>query len=191
MKATELTYPTKANFKEYAGITGAGDDDTIDQMLAHAQAAVEKHTGRVFVSASTTEDFFVNLPTITKNSLQLNLFRDLVSVTTVTNGNSEVISANDYDLYPKVPYYQIRLRRGKGVIWQSDGEDTPIQIAGSWGYSAACPDDIFLEIMRLTRLSFTARSSGEGVIVTRSGNLIDKSQWPPSTIQILDEYIRT
>ena len=173
------------------GIAGAGDNTEITQMLAHAVKAVEKHTNRVFVGATATKPFFVRFPFVTRNGLQLNLYEDLVSVTTVTNGNADVISSGDYDLYPAIPYYRINLRRGKSVHWQSDGDDTPISIAGKWGYAVACPDDIFLEIMRITALVFRAKSEGEGVVLTRTGHIIDKGQWPPSTVDVLEEYIRS
>lgn len=186
-----MTYPTKAECKTYAGIVGATHDTTIDQILAHIIKAVETHTNRLFVAASVTKTFKVRHPFVTRKGMRLNLFRDLVSITTLTNGNGDVIASGDYDLFPEVPYYRIDLRRGKGNWFQSDGEDTSISIAGSWGYSTACPADIFLEIMRLVRLTFEARSDGEGVFVTRQGTIIDRAQWPKSTLEILDGKART
>jgi len=186
-----MTYPTLAQCKTYMGVVGAADDTEITQMLVHAIKAVEKHTHRVFVGATATKTFFVRFPFVTRNGLQLNLYEDLVSVTTVTNGNADVVASGDYDLYPAIPYYQINIRRGKSVHWQSDGDDTPISIAGKWGYAVACPDDIFLEIMRIAALSFRAKAEGEGVAITRTGLIIDKGQWPPSTLAVLEEYIRS
>ena len=185
-----MAYPTLAQTKVYMAVVGITHDATITQLLAASVAAVEKHTNRVFVEATLTETFRVRFPFITNNGLILHLFKDLVSVTTLTNGEGTVIAATDYDLYPKIPYYQIQLRRGKGIYFQSDGEDTPITVLGKWGYSVDVPDDVFAEIMRITDLSFRARAEGAGIRVTRTGNIIDKGQWPPSTLSVLEAYIR-
>lgn len=185
-----MTYPTLDQIKTWAGIAGAGDDTALGQIRTDAIAAVEKYCNRLFVAASVTVKFQVRFPWVTDNSLRLNLFRDLVSVSSITNGNADTIVAADYHLHEEVPYHQIRLRRGKSVYWQSDGEDTKISIAGSWGFSTACPDDIFVAIMRVASLTIRTRDEGPGVFVSRSGAIIDKSQWTPSIIDVLNNRRR-
>lgn len=91
--------------------------------------------GRTFYSRTETQYF--NKPCT--GDRQLDMIDDLLAVTTLTNGNGDVIAAADYLLMDKgkPPYYAIRLTQSTQVYWQGDDDGNTeqiITIAGTWGY---------------------------------------------------------
>jgi len=181
-----MAYPTLAQCKAFMGVAGAGDDIPIAQILAAVVEQVEQYCARVFVAGAATHTYPVSSPWVSRDLLTLYLFRDLVSVTTLTNGDGVVIAAANYDLRDDEPYHKIVLREGLGYRWASDGLSTPITVLGSWGYSAACPADIFLAIMELVGTSYRGLSDGSGTQLTAKGAIIDKSTWPKRILRVLD-----
>lgn len=77
----------------------------------------------------------------------LDLKRDLLSVTTLTNGEGSVITSTGYWLEPRNStgaYRHIRLKTSESWIFNTDGE---ITVAGNWGYTTA-PDDLIQEVTK-------------------------------------------
>lgn len=131
-------------FKAYRGSTGTGDDALFVQCLNQAQQEVENYCGRTFESSTGTryyrEDDLKNLPGIGGSGNVLWLGRDLLSVSTLTNGDETAFTSTEYWLEPRnstTCYQYIRLRTGQSWIFETDGE---ISVAGTWGYSTA-PDE--------------------------------------------------
>jgi len=70
------------------------------------------------------------------------LHQPILSVTTLTNGDGQVIPSDGYYLYPAhgSRYMWIDIRKDKGLYFQwSATPQRAITIAGSWGYSATAP----------------------------------------------------
>jgi len=182
-----MAYPTLSQVKAYMGVSGAGDDVPLAQILAGVVKQVESFCGRVFVAAAATRTFPVKPPYV-YNGLVLNLFADLVAVTTLTNGDGDVIPAAAYYLHEpnRVPYYQVRLLPESGYVFQSDGAGTAISLAGSWGYSTTCPEDVFLAIMEMCADAHGSRADGAGTQVSYQGTIIDKSKWGDNVLRVLE-----
>jgi hypothetical protein len=174
------------------GVSGATEDTTITQLLNDAIAQIERETLRTFVAAADTREYPKRPPYVTLRGTMLTPGDDFVSVTTLTNGNGEVIAATDYYLLPigKTPYYQIQLKQSATERFSVGSDGTLIELVGSFGFSAACPADIFRVILELVSLGFAGRAEGSGQEITSKGTLIDKAAWPDWMVESVNRYVR-
>jgi len=187
-----MTYPSVAQCKVYMNITDGGDDTTIAQVLADSIAQVERETLRTFVASAQTRNYRAVAPYVTQRKTMLTMKEDLVSVTSLTNGDGVVIAASDYQLLPVkgAPFYQIWLLPSASVVFNIGSDGTLIALAGSFGFSAACPGDIFRVILELTDMGYASRSQGSGQEITSRGTIIDMSVWPDWMVESVDRYVR-
>ena len=185
-------YTTTTAVKTYLGISGAGDDDLIDDLIDRAQAAIERYTGWVFEAATDTRYF--ESDAVVDSVLWTG--GDLVSITTLTNGDDDdtEISSDDYRLLPRnagPPYFGVRMLVDTTTTWDFD-VDGEVSILGTWGYSASPPNDIIHACIRLAGYYYRQRDSqvfdvtaipGAGVIQIPQGISADVRL-------ILDKYPR-
>lgn len=128
------------------GIQSGDDDGYIERLIARAGAFIDDQTGRQFVAVTETryydptdEDFF--------DGAFLYLDKDLVSITTLTNGDGDVLTAaTEYIKLPvndAPPYSTIKLIETGGISWTYDDDpEIAVSILGSWGYQATVPKAI-------------------------------------------------
>ncbi len=189
-----MAYPTLNQVKAYIPIAGDTENVKLTQMLDGAITAVEQDTGRLWVATTATRNFRAEHPFVTQHRTMLSFFEDLATITSITNGDGTVLAAADYDAISTpgttTPFYQIHIRNTSNVRWQNGADGTRIAIAGKWGYSEACPDDIFLAILELVHLSQAAQADGSGLTITPRSGIIDKGQWPPRVLRTLDNRRR-
>lgn len=188
-----MAYPTLAQVKTRLGIPDTTEDTTITQILNGAIDTAEKHCGRVFVAANATINYDAVAPYVTKNKRVLHLFADLVSITTLTNGDGSVIASSDYRSWPfTTPYYEIELDRRSGLIFTDATQ--PISVAGDWGYSASCPDAIFQAILDLCHYVYFGTHSGSGganmQASRQTGMIVAPDVIPPKIEAVLDLFRR-
>jgi len=183
-----VAYTTLAELKIYLDIsTGTtGDDDLLERFLTVAQQEIEDITGTVFESSAATRvyksDALRDIPVgsqVTNPSLPgggvggfswdwpgsgvrgyrvLKLDRDLLSITTLTNGDTNTISSTGYWLEPRndPPYRYIRLRTSEQWAFETDGE---ISILGVWGKSTAPSASIVQANLELAAYLYKAKDS--------------------------------
>ncbi len=114
--------------------TSTIDDSVITDMIEQASRIMDTLCGgRWFYKYSATR--YYDLP----EDRQLDLGEELISVTTLTNGDATVITTSDYILIDRnnPPYYAIRLKETSSVVWQLDSSgnsEQVITLAGYWGY---------------------------------------------------------
>lgn len=188
-----MAYPTLSEFKSFISITGAGDDANLTFILDQTIAMVEKYTGRLFVSgAAANRGYPADIPYVTQGAQVLTPRADLASITSVTNGNGVAIVSGDYYVFPigDTPIVQIRLKLVAGLVFVNGSDGTQIVVNGQWGYSVACPDDIFTNILELANLAQATRHDGSGQSLTSRGIIIDKSRWPERVLRNLKGYRR-
>lgn len=183
-----MAYPSVVEIQAY--IDTPGDATVIGQMRAYAIEAVEQYTNRTFITNTATKTFPARMPFVTQFTRVLTPFDDLSTITTVTNGNGDLVSDYYVQTNRSGTIYQLILKPESGVIWQNGSDGTHISIAGSWSYSASCPDDIFLVIMQICQMSLASKEEGAGVTVTKSGVIIDKSKWTEEMVRVLDGKAR-
>ena len=176
-----------------AGISvNAIDDGILYDMMEQGSRAIDAFCGgRTFYAR--TETHYFDIPA----DDQLDVDDDLLTVTTLTNGDDTTIASTAYYLLNRnhPPYYALRLRASSGITWLVDtnGESTQvIELAGTWGYvSRTATDARSIRIIRLTEsaaLDIVAheyrRRFGENTtsttIVTASGVVITPEGFPQS-----------
>lgn len=200
-------YVTAAEFKaEYKDIVGAADDAFIARALQAAQDAIE--TGRygigrvVLADSDTTHYFDADGPSVDSLDLWVSDIGDLCSITTVTNGDSVVVTSGQYTTYPKTltnaspSYTRIRLLPNSGVTWTwSTDPENAISIVGKWGMwstIAAVPESFTLSVMELTAFFLESRKSQvfDTVAIPDAGIIQIPSGWPASVMARLEPYRR-
>jgi hypothetical protein len=111
----------------------ATDDLVIDEILEQASRYCDDTTGRRFYPLQATRQYDIPYDGV------LQLVDDLLSLTTLTNGDLTVISSSDYVLQSvnAPPYWAIRLRDTSSVDWQpsaAGSAENVITVNGVWGY---------------------------------------------------------
>lgn len=190
-------YCTLAEFKAYAipdGATDAADDAVIEDIIEAASRWIDGKTGRTFYSRAAETRYFD-----TPDTRELWLDDDLISITTLTNGDGTVIASTDYVLLPNnySPKYAIKLRDASSESWElSSTDNSPekaITVLGSWGYAATAPDDIKTACIMLSD-SMYRRRMGENVSgvasVTAAGVVISPADIPSGVMALIRPYIR-
>jgi hypothetical protein len=136
---TNNSYATLAEYKAYRVARGqtatvdATDDIQIDNILNAASRWIDKFTARYFYPYYKTR--YYDIP----DSRRLWLDDDLLAITSLTNGDSTVISSSDYlsEDYNATPYFSLKLKSNVDTTWEWDsdnGHEKVIQVAGTWGY---------------------------------------------------------
>lgn len=132
-------YATLSDYKNYSVSRGNSasldgiDDAVIIDLLEEASRHLDDLARRQFYPTIETRVFD------TPGDSELLLDKDLLSLTTLTNGDASVISAANYTLAPAndTPKYAIRLKGDSSVTWEPDSDnDTEqvISVLGWWGY---------------------------------------------------------
>lgn len=135
---TNNSYATLSEYKAYRVARGqtatvdATDDIQIDNILNAASRWIDKYTSRFFYPYYKVR--YYDIP----ESRRLWLKGDLLSLTSLTNGDGTVVSSSDYLLedYNVTPYYALKLRANVDTTWEWDtdsGMEKVIEVAGTWG----------------------------------------------------------
>ena len=187
-------YATRLDFLNYAAPESgdaALDDALIEQIITATSRYIDAATRRRFYAS--TETHYFDVPC----SRDLWLSDDLLSVTTLTNGDGTVIPANSYRLrpYSLPPYYVLTLKPGASASWESDADGNTegvIALAGSWGYSATAPEDIALACLMISRNVYRSRfgDTAGSATVTGAGVVITPKDVPGLAADILKTYAR-
>lgn len=186
-----MAYTTTAAVKTYLGITGAGDDSLIATLIAAAQEVIDIYCRRTFEAAADSTRYFDYAPDVIDDA-DLWLDDDLCAITTVTNGDSVVVAADERTTVPKndAPYYLIRLLSDSGVTWTYDTEwMDAITILGRWAYSVTAPVDVAQACVRLTSFYFRAKDAPlTDVTAIEAGTVIKTPGMPLDVKAILGPY---
>ena len=147
---TATMYNLFRDLRDSLGLTSASDDGLIFRMLEQAVKGVETHCGRKFIPVTATR--YYEYDAIMPDGLTLQLDDDLVSVTTLTNGDSgaTAIANTEYWLVDRnsgPPYWGIRLKTDSDYSWEVD-TDYWISVAGSWGWASTIPEDVQRAMIR-------------------------------------------
>ena len=118
------------------------------------------------------------------------------SVRTLTNGDdsSTTISSSYYWLWPRnaTPYWAIRLKDSQTTYsWERDAGYF-ISVAGTWGWSATCPDDVKHACIRYAGYLYAQKDSGVFDVTTfpESGVITTPQGIPRDVKVLLAKYVR-
>jgi len=172
------------------------DDAVIDALITQASRWIDRHTGRTFYAR--TETRLYDIPDYDGGRTLL-LDDDLITVTTLTNGDLVVLTTADYFLLPRnvSPKYAIKLKDVSDKIWEVDSDSSAegvISVAGTWGYAATCPADVEqacqLICVQMYRNRFGPNTTGAATL-TAAGVVISPQDIPSSAIALLRAYVRS
>lgn len=186
-----MAYITAAAFKTYRDIDQE-DDDLISDLINQAQKVIERQTGRVFEQPGADETRYFDAENdVDEETLWLD--DDLLTITTITNGDATTVASDEYVTEPRneTPIYAIRLLASSGVAWTyTTDPENAISIAGKWAYSTTPPDDIVLAMLRLTKWFYDQRQSTEAdqPSVSPSGMMLLPGTIPRDVMTLLTPY---
>lgn len=183
-------YCTAAELKARLDIATADtvDDGALDILINAASRMIDQHTGRRFYA--TTETRYFNVP----EGRDLWLDQDLLSVTTLTNGDGTTLANTTYKLLPlnDTPKFAIHLL--PGYYWTEDaaGNDFGvISIAGSWGYAATAPESVHEACLLQAARFFKRRDAPLGVAgSTELGQIVAITKLDPDVSALIDYFRR-
>lgn len=180
-------YCTQAEAKAYgfkSPVTDTTDDTVIDMLIEAASRYIDQEAQQVFYTTTETRKF--DLP---KGDL-LMLDKPLMSITSITNGDGEVIPSTNYITWPanELPLYGIQILSSMGIGWKRNS-NTPLQcieIVGSWGIP--CPAQIKEACLLIFKAAYNRRF-GENMTstttITQGGIVITPEDVPAKAFQII------
>lgn len=185
-------YATLAEYKLFADIdsTEANDDTAIESIIEGVSRDIDLKTQRTFYAR--TETRYYDRP----SGRELELDDDLLTITTLSNGDGVAIASGDYNLIPRndPPYSAIRLTETSTITWTLDSNGNSefvIDVAGTWGYMATHTDDIREACLMITQ-SFVKRRFGDNVSgqvkITAAGVVITPQDIPSAAADIINIY---
>lgn len=144
-------YCTLEQVKELAGIETSDDDTLLAELITRASAMVDSYTRRQFAERTETRYYTPNTDT---TGQILYLDDDLLSITTLLNGDDAEISAEGYTLLPLnfTPKNRVKLKSNYSWVWAVEDSEGALSVTGQWGYcfAANCPADIVHVTTRLS-----------------------------------------
>jgi hypothetical protein len=182
-------YATLAEAKAWGRITttDSTDDGVIEQLVESASRYIDTEAQRVFYA--TTETRLFDMP---NNPAGVIMFdKDLLTVTTLTNGDGSTVASTAYVLLPAnySPKFALQLIPSTSTIWKSAANGNTLQcisIAGSWGES--CPADIREACLMIFKAAYNRRF-GENMssitTITQAGLVVTPEDVPAKALQII------
>ncbi len=184
-------YCTVDDVRALLGVVETADDALLGTLITRASALIDRVTRRTFAERTETRLY---TPTVHNDGNLLLVDDDLLSVTTLTNGDGQVIPAGGYLLYPlnTSPKYGIKLKSAYSWTY-TDDPDGAISVAGTWGYctTATRPADITQACARLALWMYRHKDAPFG----KAGNTITGEYEVPVSLpldvaRILEKYRR-
>ena len=121
---------------EYLDIAGNSDDATMLKFIRSVSREIDSHAGWFFYPFIETRYFDVGVGA-RGNSLYFDA--PLLAVTTLTNGDTNVITSTQYVFSPRnpndSPKWKLQLLTSAGVNWEyGDDPQNAVTLLGVWGY---------------------------------------------------------
>lgn len=154
----------------------SADKDELESYLEAAQDYIEEKTGRWFEGRAAIR-YYDGSAIDAQYPNRLLLDADLLSVTTVTNGDGSVIASNQRALYPynEVPKWGILYLNG---YW-TGAPDKLIRIDGTWGMTQAPSPTCKRMVKRLAFIIQSTRTSAATSQTLPDGTRIFETAVPP------------
>ncbi len=129
-------YASLDDIKTYLGIalTDDSEDDIVTSLIEAAQSDIDSSCGRSFEASSST--LYYGPESVEGQYLKLDA--DLLTVTTLLNGDGAEIPADGFILWPRNAVPATRILLKSSYLWSFD-TDGEISVAGTWGYTVTAP----------------------------------------------------
>lgn len=191
-----MAYVTLAEYKAYIIALTQGvpapettaEDTFLSNLITSAQLFIEDYTHRRFEAVTATR-YFDNRAISYSDPQKLFVDDDLLTVTTLTNGDGTTLGGSTYYLEPynSTPYHAIRLKTNYTWSFETDGR---VSVAGTWGYTATASRDVKRVTCRLAWLEQQRRFATGEVTVLDGGSFSYQADVPKDLAQWLDRHVR-
>lgn len=196
-----MSYITAADLRQYIGAVSTSDDTQLGFAAARAQQMIDTYTNRTFEAPSNTTRYYNALDLryggdVDAFTNELRLDVDLCQLTSVTNGNGEVIPNNVLVLLPTnfTPKYSIKIMMNTSYVWTYTGTpDMAISVVGRFAYSITPPADIVAACLALGKYIYKARTSTidtDRAVLSSDGIILPGKNIPDAITAELDPYRR-
>lgn len=187
-----MAYTGIAQVKEYLGIssTTTTEDALLNGLISRAESIIDSFTGRHFEAETATRYF--DSDSVDGQDLWL-LGEDLLTITTLTDGEGTEIAAANYRLFPRNSSPKYRVRLDEDYSWDFTDDDSEISIAGTWGYTATPPADIEHACIRLAAFLYRQKDTSADIdrpLITGDGVTIMPGGLPQDVQKLLARYVR-
>lgn len=188
-------YCTVASLKRYLGISAATttDDVLLAELIQSADGIIDRMTRRKFEAASDTTRYFDAVADVF--GYELIFDEDICAITTVTNGDSVVVSSSEYVTMPRnqTPYFGIRILVSANKTWTyvTDRENA-ISVVGKWAYSSTPPHDIEQASRRLAAYLYRQKDNANDLdraVVVGNATVLP-TEIPGDVMAMIRPYIR-
>jgi hypothetical protein len=196
-----MAYVSTPALKSYLGITETTDDELLGTMIGAAEAAIDSYCRQTFEAGADATRYFD--PTCDvygyhpyyRSGLTLRLDYPLCAITSVTNGDGNVVSSSNYVTEPRniTPWYALTLKANATTIWTwTTTPENSIAIAGKWAYSLVAPADVAQAATRLAAFMFRQRDNGLDLdrIIQTAGGVAMPPDLPRDVTKLLAPYRR-
>jgi len=200
------TYAEVADLKVYLDITSNSEDMLLELMLEAATQMIDTACHRRFVPAGhgqqqVPETFkFTPLSERSNGNLlddyTLNLGMDLLSLTSITNGDGTPIPVSGVVLLPSntTPANMIRIKSSSSYFWTyTESPEEAVSVTGKWAYSEHPPKSIELACLRLAGYLYKQRELGpdsDRAVLSADGVVLAAPKIPGDILTILAPFIR-
>lgn len=187
------SYCTVDDVKTYLEITTSDKDTLIGDLIISASREIDVFCQRKFYLTEETRKFDA-LEDVYKNTLFLD--DDLVSVTTITNGDNTEITSSEYLLEPanEEVKWGISIKSNASISWTWENESKQaISVTGSFGFiqNGSTPNDIRFATYRLVAWRFKQRLAPfESVQFEDTGIQTIPTAMPVDIKRIIEPYKR-
>lgn len=167
-----------------------GDDMLLARFVREAQVIVEQATGKTWEATTDTTRTLHARDDVDGNVLYLRA--DVVSVTSIVNGDGMSVDAGDYVLTPSAgpPYRYVVLRAASAVRWTYTlAPEEAISVTGRWASSLTAPADIVAATRSIAAWLYKRREQPldfDRAVVSMTGQTVLPPDLPPDARAILD-----
>lgn len=196
-----MSYITAADLRQYIGAVSTSDDTQLGFAAARAQQMIDTYCNRTFEAPADTTRYYNALDLryggdVDAFSNELRLDVDLCQLTTVTNGNGEIIPNNFLVQLPTnfIPKYSIKIMMNTSYVWTYTGTpDMAISVLGRFAYSITAPADIVAACLALGKYIYKARTSTietDRAVLSSDGIILPGKNIPDAITAQIEPYRR-
>lgn len=178
--------------KEYLsiGVDEDEDDDLLARIVNAANEYIEHQTGRIFEDPGVDATRYFRRANISTNGT-LWFDEDLLSLTTLTNGDAAEITSGNYELLPYniTPKRAVRILDSSSFYWSFDYNDSKIAVTGRWAYSATVPYTAQQAAIRLASYIYRQKDNSADIdrpVLAGDGNIIMPAKMPKDVTEFID-----
>lgn len=189
-------YVSVEELKEYLGITKVDPDldNFLQDQISRAQKMIESATQRIFIADTDTTRTFSDHDCISSDHREIYLDHDLCAITSVLNGDDEVVPLSSIITYPRnsSPFSELHIDKTADIrfAYQEDTTKT-VRITGRWAYGLEVPEDIKQATIRLSAYIYRQRDNAQDLerTIVIGGQVLLPPDLPSDIKTILMPYL--